>query len=160
MSDQLRLRRFHLKNILFAAITLTPIFIIGFTLWFPQTFPESDLKWIIGVCLLFSLLGFVADRLISIKFLGGEARLTEMKTARSVDEMKERKKNLQDAATTLTRQQALSVMKSNRFVGDDFSDGEDSGSCRTEGGLLMNSAYLMARSNTYWMPWHRTSIEI
>ena len=126
MSDQLSPRGFHLRNILFAAITLTPIFIIGFTLWSPnQTFPESDLKWLIGVCLLFSLLGFVADRLISIKFLGGEARLAEMKTARdeaaaSVDEMKELKKNLQNAATTLARQQALSVMKSNRFVGDDF----------------------------------------
>lgn len=126
MSDQLPLRRFYMKNILFAAITLTPILIIGFTLWsFKQTFPESDLKWIIGVCLLFSLLGFVADRLISIKFLGGEARLAEMKTARdeaaaSVDEMKALKKNLQNAATTLARQQALSVMKSNRYVGDDF----------------------------------------
>ena len=126
MSDQLSPRGFHLRNILFAAVTLTPIFIIGFTLLLPnQTFPESDLKWLIGVCLLFSLLGFVADRLISIKFLGGEARLAEMKTARdeaaaSVDEMKELKKNLQNAATTLARQQALSVMKSNRFVGDDF----------------------------------------
>ena len=121
MSDQPSPRRFHLRGMLSAVITLTPILIACFTLWSPeQTFPASDRKWIIGVCLLFSLLGFVADRLISIKFLGGEARLAEMKTARSVDETKELKKNLQDAATTLARQQALSVMKSNRFVGDDF----------------------------------------
>ncbi len=126
MPDQLPPRRFHLRDILSAAITLTPILIISFTLWFPkQTFPASDLKWILGVCLLFSLLGFVANRLISIKFLGGEAQLAEMKTARdeaaaSVDEMKELKKNLQNAATTLARQQALSVMKLNRVVGDDF----------------------------------------
>ena len=126
MSDQPSPRRFHLRCILFAVITLAPLFIVGFTLWSPkQIFPSSDLKWVLGVCLLFSLLGFAANRLISIKFLGGEARLAEMKTARdeaaaSVDEMKELKKNLQNAATTLARQQALSVMKSNRVVGDDF----------------------------------------
>ena len=121
MSDQPPPRRFHLRDILFAVITLAPLFIVGFTFWSPkQIFPASDLKWVLGVCLLFSLLGFAANRLISIKFLGGEARLAEMKTARSVDETKELKKNLQDAATTLARQQALSVMKSDRFVGDDF----------------------------------------
>ena len=107
-------------------IILSPIVLAGFAPWMvhEQLLPASDFKWILGVCLLFSLLGFAVDRLISIKFLGVEARLVEMETATnrayaSVAEVEKLKDGMLDFAEKLARQQALSVMKANRFVGDD-----------------------------------------
>lgn len=98
----------------------------GFTPWMvhEQLLPASDLKWILGVCLLFSFLGLAVDRVISIKLPGVEARLAEMKTATdrayaSVDEVNKLKDGMLNLAEKLARQQAVSVMKANRFVGDD-----------------------------------------
>ena len=107
-------------------IILAPIAFAGFAFWMvhEQLLPASDLKWILPVCLSFSLFGFAGDRLISIKLPGVEARLAEMKTATerayaSVDEVNKLKDGMLDLAEKLARQQAVSVMKANRFVGDD-----------------------------------------
>ncbi len=124
-----------LEDVLFAGVTLAPIAIAVSARWIYKPLltesnlkwllTESNLKWVLGLCLLFSLLGFAADRLTSIKLPGVEAQLAEMKTATdsvyaSVAEMEDLKKSLQDLATILARQQALSVMKASRLVGDDF----------------------------------------
>ena len=116
-----------LEKFLYATITLAPVGLAGFAsfLLYKQLISSSEFTRILGVCLLFSLLGFGSYRLITIKFFGGEAQLTEIKTvadraAASVDEMEKVKESLQDVATILARQQALSVMKAGRLGGDDF----------------------------------------
>ena len=118
--------RERMKGILFALIILAPIAFAGFAFWMvlEQLLPASDLKWILPVCLSFSLLGFAVDRLISIKLPGVEARLAEMKTATdrayaSVAEVDKLKDGMLDLAEKLARQQAVLVMKANRVVGSD-----------------------------------------
>lgn len=127
MSTEQQNREGYLRRILFGVITLCPLLliIICIALVYQKSLPGEDLKWIIGVCLTFSILGFTVDRLISFKGFGIEARLAELhdatqKAYASVAEMHQVQQQIRNLAEHLALQQALVVMKTNRFVGDDY----------------------------------------
>ena len=114
-----------LRSVLFAAITLAPIVIAGLAPWMvhKQLLPAADLTWFVVACLLFSILGFAGDRLISIKFPGIEARLAEIQTATnnayaSIAEVNRLKNGILELAGGFARQQALLIMRANRIVGE------------------------------------------
>ena len=116
-----------LRRLLFGAITIGPILfaLLSTVLLYQDHLPSSDFKWILGLCFVFSLLGFAVDRLISFKGFGVEARLAELDNATqkayaSVEEMNQMQQQIRSLAEHLAAQQALIVMQNNRFVGDDY----------------------------------------
>lgn len=115
------------NRFLFVFITIGP-FLIGILsamLLYIERLPSEDFKWIIGICFLFSLLGFAVDRIVSFKGFGIEAQLAEINEATqkayaSVSEMNQLQQQIRSLGEHLAKQQALVVMETNRYVGDDY----------------------------------------
>lgn len=85
---------------------------------------DFDYKWTV-MCLCISLLAFSVDRLELLKIFGLEAKLSKLdeatkKAYATIQEVEKSRQEMRSLGEILVFQQAMTIMKANRFVGEDF----------------------------------------